>query len=130
MGIKYPTADEITEANRRVLAEIKEKKGDRHGLVDVGRKRIETVLDDAILGRGDIYDKAAIILRGLIKKHPFVSGNRRTAFTVTEAFLELNGEHPLVIHDSEVLQGIREEFYSLDEIKHWLKGGKIREFKR
>jgi len=29
-----------------------------------------------------------------------------------------------------VLNGIRENYYTREEIKKWLKGGKIREFKR
>ena len=31
---------------------------------------------------------------------------------------------------ARVMQGIREEYYSHEEIKEWLKNGKIREFRR
>ena len=35
----------------------------------------------------DVYDKAIILLTGIIRKHPFASGNRRTAFLVMIDFL-------------------------------------------
>lgn len=38
-----------------------------------------------------IYDKAAIMLQKITKKHVFVDGNKRTAFMATKAFLYLNG---------------------------------------
>lgn len=130
MGIKYPTADEIVEINMHILQQIKEKKADKHGLVDSGKGRIEGVLKEVTSSNGDIYEKAVILLSELVKKHPFVSGNRRTAFIVAENFLKINGETPSIYHDPRALQGVREGFYSSDEIKNWLKGGDIREFKR
>lgn len=130
MGIKYPTADEIIEINMHILRQIKEKKADKHGLVDSGKGRIEGVLGEVISSNGDIYDKAVILLRELVKKHPFLSGSRRTAFIVAENFLKINGEEPSIHHDEKILQGVREGFYSSNEIKSWLKGGDIREFKR
>ena len=38
-----------------------------------------------------IVKKAAFLLRSLIVQHPFINGNKRTAFEVADAFLELNG---------------------------------------
>jgi len=37
------------------------------------------------------FDLAAAYSLGLAKNHPFVDGNKRTAFTVMAVFLELNG---------------------------------------
>lgn len=73
------------------------------------------------------------MLRGLIQKHPFASGNRRTAFIATKDFIISNNnkfgvrDEP---HFARALQGIRENYYSADEIKEWIKNGKIKEFKR
>lgn len=39
----------------------------------------------------DIFEKAAALLESLCKNHPFVDGNKRTAFTCAVTFLELNG---------------------------------------
>lgn len=38
-----------------------------------------------------IYDQAAAYLYHLSMNHPFLDGNKRTAFAVMDAFLRLNG---------------------------------------
>jgi death-on-curing protein len=38
-----------------------------------------------------IFELAAAYSLGIIKNHPFVDGNKRTAFTLAAIFLELNG---------------------------------------
>ena len=38
-----------------------------------------------------IYDLAAAYSLGIAKNHPFIDGNKRTAFTIAVVFLELNG---------------------------------------
>jgi len=69
-------------------------------------------------------------LKGIIQRHPFESGNRRTAFVATTYFLEVNGEKLNITHDVNILQGIREGYYTDNEVKVWLKGGKTRVFER
>ncbi|MGC3333279.1 type II toxin-antitoxin system death-on-curing family toxin, partial [Enterococcus faecium] len=39
-----------------------------------------------------IYEKAAILLIQLIKKHPFHNAKKRTAFLATFEFLKINGQ--------------------------------------
>ena len=39
----------------------------------------------------DIADLAAALAHGLARNHPFVDGNKRTAFVACELFIELNG---------------------------------------
>jgi death-on-curing family protein len=79
---------------------------------------------------GDVYEKAVTLLIGLVRTHPFASGNRRTAYLATISFLEMNGEVETVVHDPKILQGIREEFYTRDEINAWLNGHEIKKFRR
>ncbi|QQP89657.1 type II toxin-antitoxin system death-on-curing family toxin [Skermanella sp. TT6] len=43
-------------------------------------------------GEPDIADLAASYACGVAGNHPFVDGNKRTAFVVMELFLELNGQ--------------------------------------
>ncbi|OGL64240.1 MAG: hypothetical protein A3J27_02610 [Candidatus Tectomicrobia bacterium RIFCSPLOWO2_12_FULL_69_37] len=38
-----------------------------------------------------LFDMAASLCMGLVKNHPFVDGNKRTAFLSAAAFLDLNG---------------------------------------
>lgn len=49
-----------------------------------------------------LYDLAAAIAWGLVKNHPFVDGNKRTAFLVMAVFLKVNGID-LVIPEREVV---------------------------
>ncbi|VAX00991.1 Death on curing protein, Doc toxin [hydrothermal vent metagenome] len=39
----------------------------------------------------DIYQMSAALFESLIMNHPFVDGNKRAAFFVTDTFLRLNG---------------------------------------
>jgi prophage maintenance system killer protein len=112
------------------LKEIKVKKADRSALMPSGRKILESLLKGVKDQEGDIFDKAVAFLRSITQRHPFESGNRRTALVVTAAFLEINNEKLNITHDINILQGIREEYYTDDEIKKWLKGGGIRAFER
>ncbi|WP_049621505.1 type II toxin-antitoxin system death-on-curing family toxin [Frateuria defendens] len=39
----------------------------------------------------DLADLAAALAHGLVRNHPFIDGNKRTAAVACEAFIELNG---------------------------------------
>ena len=79
----------VDSLERKALIEINEKfsnKGIRsHGELDhiiyrVGRAR-------------GINQKAATMMVEIIRRHPFVDGNKRTGFESTLALLEANGKH-------------------------------------
>lgn len=61
--------------------------------------RDESLLDSALgrpqnlfaYGKPTLFDLAASYAFGLVKNHPFIDGNKRTAFVVAVTFLELNG---------------------------------------
>ncbi len=126
--VNYPSIDELIELNRRVLGEIRVKKADRHRVLS--RRGLEGLMGLVEEQAGDVYEKATTLLIGLVRTHPFASGNRRTAYLATMSFLEMNGETTTVVHDPRLLQGIHEEFYTRDEIKAWLKGHEIKGFER
>jgi death-on-curing family protein len=130
MATQYPSIDDIIETNKKVLSEIKAKKADRSALMPTGKSVIEAVLKDAKNKKGDIFDKAVVLVSGLIQRHPFESGNRRTALATTASFLEVNGENLNIAHDINILKGIRERYYTDVEMKEWLMGGEIRAFER
>jgi len=129
--IVYPTPEIIIEYNFLVLELIKVKKADQPKVLS--HHKIIEVIEECRFLDGEIYDKAACLLRGLVKKHPFASGNRRTAFISTKDFLISNGFKFEIKDDpryARVMQGIREDYYSLEEIREWIKNGTIKEFKR
>ena len=129
--IKYPTEDQIIEYNILALSLIRAKKADKAEVLSY--QKIKETIKACKHTKGDIYDKAIVLLKGIIQKHAFASGNRRTAFIATKAFLAENNAKINIKDDpsqARVLQGIREGYYTDDEIKEWIKHGKIREFKR
>ena len=127
----YPTIEKVIEYNLMVLNLIKVKKADKPEVLS--RQKISEVIEDCKKLKGDTYDKAVILLKGLIQKHPFASGNRRTAFIVAKEFVISNNETFKIKDDPQyarIMIGIRESYYQDKEIKQWIKDGKIKEFKR
>ncbi len=49
-----------------------------------------------------LYELAAAYAWGLVKNHPFVDGNKRTAFVVMAVFLKVNGID-LIVPEAEVV---------------------------
>ena len=126
--IVYPSVEDLIELNKRVLLKIRMKKADSHKVLS--HARISHIMDSVKATHGDIYDKAVVLISELVYAHAFDSGNRRTAYAATRAFIQVNGERFRAKPDPRVMQGIRERFYSFDEIKVWLKDGQIKEFSR
>jgi death-on-curing family protein len=129
--IIYPTIEKIVEYNILALKLINVKRADKPKILS--NQKIVHIIDETKATEGDIYDKAVVLLKGLIQKHPFASGNRRTAFIVTKEFLIINQKEFNIEDDpiqARAMQGIRENYYTNNEIKEWIKNGKIREFKR
>ena len=129
--VLYPSTEKIIEFNLLSLNIIKAKRADSPKLLS--GEKLRRVLVSCKEFEGDIFGKAVVLLKGLVQAHAFASGNRKTAFLATKYFLALNGQK-LGIGDeprnAKVLLGIRENYYSDEEIKEWIKNGKIREFKR
>ena len=129
--VLYPTVEKVIEYNVLALKLIKVKRADQPKILS--HQKIVGIIEETKDSEGDIYDKAVVLLKGLIQKHPFASGNRRTAFIVAKEFL-LSNQKAFNIEDNptqaRAMQGIRENYYTNDEIKEWIKHGKIREFKR
>jgi death-on-curing protein len=71
----------------------------------------------------DIYLKSGALLQSIAKNHPFVDGNKRTAYTVTYTFLKLNLIQIIITNKQvvEFMVRVTEENLSVDEISFWLK---------
>jgi death-on-curing protein len=78
---------------RAVHEEQLAEHGGAQGLRDVGllESALARPLNLAAYGAPDVADLAAAYGVGLAKNHPFVDGNKRTAFVAVELFLALNG---------------------------------------
>lgn len=78
--------------------------------------------------RADVYDLAAEYAFGIARDHPFVDGNKRTAYVITRLFLRLNncdmagGLSERVIMFVRLAQGT----CTLNEFAAWLRGPRSR----
>ena len=97
------------------------------GTRDLDRLKAALGRAETILGYEpdvDIAKLAAAYAYGIAKGHPFIDGNKRTAFVVTELFLVVNGFH-LFATDRECIDNM----YALasgdlteEEFADWLRG--------
>jgi prophage maintenance system killer protein len=129
--IYYLDSMHIIELNKLAIKIFVQKKADKHDVLSYSK--INNALKDCITTKGDVYDKAVALLKSLTKAHAFASGNRRTAVLATFVFCRINHHNIYIPNNptnSRTLIGIREEYYKDNELKNWLKNGKIREFKR
>ena len=69
--------------------------GGAEGVRDDGLLESALALPQQMLAYGepppDLADLAAVLAHGLARNHPFVDGNKRTAYVVCRTFLALNG---------------------------------------
>jgi death-on-curing protein len=77
-----------------------ERYGGAPGIRDVGA--LESALHRPQTGYYDtIIHEAAALLESLVQNHPFIDGNKRTAFAVVDVFLRINGH--TITADSEAV---------------------------
>jgi len=129
--LNYPTVEEIQYFNTIAIEMFRKSKHDEAKTINVSY--IEKAIEKVKNKRGNIYDKAALMLFELTCIHAFESGNKRTAFLTTKKFVIKNeGKFniPDLINNVKVMIGIRENYYTLNEIKEWIENGKIKKFRR
>lgn len=70
----------------------------------------------------DASDLAAAYAWGIARSHPFIDGNKRTAFVVAATFLDLNGRH-LIAKEAESVVIFRRlaEGMPQDELAEWIR---------
>lgn len=84
--ISFPSLEECLELYRTVI----EKFGGTEGIRDMGL--LESALYRPQTGYYEsLSEMAAALMESLLLNHPFVDGNKRVAFFLTEIFLRTNG---------------------------------------
>jgi len=85
-GYIYPTVAEAIEIHRQLIEEF----GGSHGLRDQGR--LEPAISRPQTGYyNNLLEKAAALMESLANNHPFLDGNKRASFALTDTFLRVNG---------------------------------------
>ena len=117
--LKYPTVEEIVEINRRL----------GEGGILINKGNLEFILKNVELEKS-LVKKASILLRDIIRLHPFLDGNKRTAFHTMLYFLEMNGKKFKYGHKDEnkiekVLNRIARKIETQKETEEWIERGLI-----
>jgi death-on-curing protein len=127
--VKYLTSGDVLAVARTFFASLGYAppilRGNGHALLDSAVARAENA---AVYAAADLIEQAAALANGIALNHPFVDGNKRTAFAACVTFLRVNG-HPLtdkVDHDqlAEQLIGMHEttdRAAADDELTAWLR---------
>ena len=101
--------------------------GGSFGLRDLGLLESAVARPRASFDGKDLYlsvfEKVAAILHSLLKNHPFVDGNKRTALASAGLLLRINGYRLINKHKEELEFALRVENESLkfEEITEWLE---------
>ena len=73
----------------------------------------------------DIVAEAAALFESLAINHPFVDGNKRTAFATIDIFLRINGYRivrpPMTLYD-DIMQMFASGTFDIAHIEPWLRG--------
>ncbi len=88
MNHNFPTILEVVTIHSVLIEEF----GGTPGIRDQGA--LASALMRPQLGYySGLIEEAAALMESLANNHPFVDGNKRVAFFVTDAFLRLNGQY-------------------------------------
>ena len=97
--MRYLTVGEVLEIYSRVMRQS----GGSVGILDLGALESAVAQPRVTFNGEELYptivEKASALGFSLIQNHPFVDGNKRTAFVAAELFLMLNG-HELAADDA------------------------------
>ncbi len=108
--------------------QIVDASGGSQGVRDKGRLEAALAsMQQEVFGQAlypTIFDKAAVMLRGIIADHPFVDGNKRTGMMAALIFLNLNSYDTTKLADKELEDfavQVAVEHLDVPVIAAWLK---------
>lgn len=116
MEIKYLTTEEIMQIHDEIIKET----GGHTGIISKGN--LEFIISQVEIPK-TAERKAATLFHGILTKHPFVDGNKRTALEVSKVFLRLNGKTFKATEDELwiKLHDISEGKLKFEEVVSWIK---------
>lgn len=121
--MNYITPEQALFIHYRIIEET----GGSHGIRDLTLLQSSLSRPMATFDENDLYpdifSKAAALMHSLIKSHPFVDGNKRTAITTASIFLLRNGYY-LRVSNKELEQftlKVTVKNIELHEIAKWFK---------
>ena len=90
---------------------------------DVLESALARPSQSAAYENADLIRQAATLYFGLIKNHPWLGGNKRTATVLVDAFLILNGfeTRARLQEIIDLVLAIESDKFGVDEIERWLR---------
>ena len=88
MNHEFPTIEEVIAIHDLLIEEM----GGAHGLRDEGALA-SAVWRPQMGYYNSLIEEAAALMESLSQNHPFVDGNKRVAFVITDSFLRMNGSY-------------------------------------
>jgi death-on-curing protein len=89
----YLSVEQVLFLHDRLIEET----GGQQGVRDLGGLHSALARPPAVFGDTEFYPdafiKAAVLLDGLTRNHPFLDGNKRISIATAALFLEVNGYH-------------------------------------
>ena len=118
--VAFLTLDELLAIQERLI----EAFGGAAGVRDLGL--LESALYRPQTGYyADLIEMATALFESLLMNHPFVDGNKRTAFFATDVFLRLNGwalrVEPAAAHQF-LVSGLERGDLRFEKLGAWLRG--------
>lgn len=121
-AVVYISYEEAVAAHFELMRYLGEV---RYGIFDRGliKSALARPRQAAVYEEADLITQAATLLYGLIKNHPWVGGNKRTATAITQLFLRRNGFSIAASTDDlvEMVLAIEADEWQLPEIETWLR---------
>ena len=119
MSHDFPTSPEVVAMHTRLI----ETFGGMPGLRDPGA--LEAALMRPQLGYyQDLIEEAAALMESLANNHPFLDGNKRVAFFVTDTVLRMNGYCIQCNNETayaDFMQLFEARAFRFDRLAQWLR---------
>ena len=121
--IQYLTPEQVLFIHSRLIAET----GGAHAIRELGMLLSALGRPQASFEGQDLYpdlfSKAAALMDSLVRNHPFVDGNKRTAITSAGIFLRING-YRMIVENEELVRfslACAQAQLSLDAMTEWFE---------
>lgn len=118
--IRFPTLEEALELHEQVISRF----GGVQGVRDMGLL-LSTLFRPQTGYYEDVVQMAAALMESLLINHPFVDGNKRMAFFLTDIFLRMNGWQIKIKPRSGhrfILKVFKKTSLRFPKIEKWLRG--------
>jgi death-on-curing protein len=120
---QYLSPEQVLFLHSRIISAT----GGAHGVRDLGMMLSalgcpQATFEDQEL-YPDLFTKTAALMDSLVRNHPFVDGNKRTAITAAGLFLWINS-YQLTVENNEMVHftlACAQSQLSMDDIANWFK---------